>query len=191
MFSYWYSLYAFVIAVIISILEIQIEGKNGWAKNLPCWRPKQKRLPVKIISLFQGGKEVTGYHLALNLLEVAIFHFPFFAGADWNIARQMQILSCLPLFWILQDFTWFVWNPFYGLKRFNARSIPWHKKWAGPVPADYLVGILFSVIFAYGTMIFKGFPALKWWGVSALILAGAAAISCFASIVLQKIKSRN
>ena len=35
MFPIWYAVNVFVFATIISFLEIQIEGKDGWAKNLP------------------------------------------------------------------------------------------------------------------------------------------------------------
>lgn len=26
-------------ATVLALLEIQIEGEGGWAKNLPTWRP--------------------------------------------------------------------------------------------------------------------------------------------------------
>ena len=29
------NIYLFVLAVVLAILEIQIEGKHGWAMNLP------------------------------------------------------------------------------------------------------------------------------------------------------------
>jgi len=186
MFPIWYAVNVFVFATIISFLEIQIEGKNGWAKNLPCWRANKERLATKIYSWFQGGKEVTGYHLALNTLEFAIFHFPFFAGVSWNIVRELQIFSCLPLFWTFQDFTWFIWNPFYGLKKFNSQSIQWHKKWTGPVPTDYLLGIVFSGIFILVAMIFTGSTILLWWVTSLGILGGLTFISC----IIQLIKGR-
>ena len=43
------------------------------------------------------------------------------------------------LFWVSEDFLWFVLNPAYGLQHFAAQWIPWHKHWWGPVPADYWV----------------------------------------------------
>ena len=30
--------YILALAVILALWEIQIEGKNGWAEKLPCWR---------------------------------------------------------------------------------------------------------------------------------------------------------
>jgi len=189
MFSIWYAVNVFAIATIISFMEIQIEGKDGWAKNLPCWRANQAnkdRLIIKIYSWFQGGKEVTGYHLALNALEIAIFHFPFFAGVSWNIVKELQTLSSLPLFWTFQDFTWFVWNPFYGLKKFNRQSIWWHKKWIGPVPTDYLIGLVSSGMFVLAAATLEGSKIFIWWTATLAILTGLTFVTC----VIQTIKSR-
>jgi len=33
------NIYIFVMATVLALLEIQIEGANGWARNLPTWRP--------------------------------------------------------------------------------------------------------------------------------------------------------
>ncbi len=187
MFSVWYSaVYVFVVATIISFLEIQIEGEHGWAKNLPCWRPNPEWKIVKFYSWFQGGKEITGYHLALNTLEFIIFHSPFFAGVSWNLVKELQILSCMPLFWLFQDFTWFVWNPYYGLKKFNRTSVGWHKKCIGPVPTDYLIGIAFSGIFALLATYSEGSEILFWWLKTIGILGGLTFLSC----VIQLIKGR-
>lgn len=184
MFSIWFTVYVFIFATIISFLEIQIEGKDGWAKNLPCWRADRDRLMTRIYSWFQGGKEVTGYHLALNTLEVAIFHFPFFAGVSWNLVKELQILSCLPLFWSFQDFTWFVWNPFYGLNKFNARSVQWHKKWTGPVPTDYLVAVVFSGIFTAIAIVFGGQRVLIWW-ISSLGILGTLTLISYTTQLMR------
>jgi len=43
----------------------------------------------------------------------------------------------LALFWIIEDWLWFVMNPAYGLVRFSPRFVPWHKSWIGPMPTDY------------------------------------------------------
>jgi len=32
--------YFYIIAIFLAILEIQIEGKHGWAEKLPTWRPR-------------------------------------------------------------------------------------------------------------------------------------------------------
>jgi hypothetical protein len=43
------------------------------------------------------------------------------------------------LFWIAEDFLWFALNPAYGVARFNAAAIPWHKHWLWGAPVDYWV----------------------------------------------------
>jgi len=34
------SIFVFILSLIFALLEIEIEGKNGWAKNLPTWYKK-------------------------------------------------------------------------------------------------------------------------------------------------------
>jgi len=33
------SIYLFVVALVLAFLEVQIEGKHGWASKLPTWKP--------------------------------------------------------------------------------------------------------------------------------------------------------
>lgn len=37
------AVYVFIMALVLAILEVQIEGINGWAKNIPTWRPDPKK----------------------------------------------------------------------------------------------------------------------------------------------------
>ena len=47
------------------------------------------------------------------------------------------------LFWITEDFLWFVLNPAFGPAKFSPANVPWHRYWiAGAVPVDYLVAPL-------------------------------------------------
>jgi len=41
------------------------------------------------------------------------------------------------LFWIIEDFLWFVLNPAFGIAGFVRKNIPWHKQWFLNVPVDY------------------------------------------------------
>ncbi|GAI89546.1 unnamed protein product, partial [marine sediment metagenome] len=41
MFTLTYFLYIWILANIFALVEIQIEGKHGWAGKLPCWKPAQ------------------------------------------------------------------------------------------------------------------------------------------------------
>jgi hypothetical protein len=42
------------------------------------------------------------------------------------------------LFWIFEDFLWFVFNPCFGLAKFSPQFIPWHKHWIIGMPSDYV-----------------------------------------------------
>jgi hypothetical protein len=60
------------------------------------------------------------------------------------------------IFWIAEDFLWFVLNPAFGLVRFTQIDIPWHKPWLLGVPTDYLTymamgGLLLAWSFMGGT----------------------------------------
>lgn len=46
-----------IVAFTLAKLEIQIEGKHGWAENLPTWRIKNKWTKI-----FWGNQAYTGYH---------------------------------------------------------------------------------------------------------------------------------
>jgi hypothetical protein len=135
-----YGLYfglAFVCATLFALLEIQIEGKNGWAGKLPTWRIRSA-----FFRYIPGGTDViTGYHFYLWSFLLAFSHIPFiFVG--WNLKRELLLLSFLVLVLFLEDFLWFVFNPHYGLSRFNRKSIPWHHHWIGPFPMQYYTGII-------------------------------------------------
>ncbi len=148
MFTAGYAVYLFVLFTVIALLEIQIEGKDGWAKNLPCWRPKTDSLAAKVYAGIMSGKELTGYHIFMFSLPLLILHLPFIAGIKWTLAKELQIVSVNYLFSVIWDFLWFVWNPYYGVERFKPQFISWHKKWLGPVPQDYLAGVGLSFILA-------------------------------------------
>lgn len=148
MFSIGYDIYLFVIFTVIALLEIQIEGQHGWARNLPCWRPRPDSFVAKVYAGIMGGKELTGYHIFMFSLPLSILHLPFVAGIKWTLAKELQVVSVYFLFSVIWDFLWFVWNPYYGVERFKPQFVSWHKKWLGPVPQDYLIGVGLSFIFA-------------------------------------------
>jgi len=163
MFTVGYVVYLFVVVTIFAILETQIEGKDGWAKNLPCWRPKPSSFAAKLYAAFMNGKELTGYHAAIFPLPLLILHFPFVAGTSWTFVRELETISIYFLMAVAWDFLWFLWNPAYGLKRFKPKFIPWHKKWWGKVPTDYPNGLIISVAFFLVARIIGGISVLVDW----------------------------
>ena len=119
-------------------MEIQIEGKYGFAEKLPTWR-----IRWQWYAWFSNGKILTGYHLYLNLLLLLFFHTPFlFSG--WTLAGELMVLSGFCLFIPCWDFLWFALNPAFGWKRYRKESIWWMRTWYGPFPADYWNGLLSS-----------------------------------------------
>lgn len=186
MFSIPYAVYLFALFTVVALLEIQIEGKDGWAKNLPCWRPKPDSLVAKIYARFMGGKELTGYHVVMFSLSLLILHLPFTAGTKWTLVKELEVFSAYFLVSVLWDFLWFIWNPHYGLKRFKPKFIWWHKKWIGPIPTDYLSGLLVSAIFASVAIAFVGIDIIARWGITLLVFGGLTLISCLISQLMRK-----
>lgn len=133
-------LYLILLALVHAKLEIQIEGHDGWARTLPCWR-----LNMFIVKLIIG-KELTGYHTYLFILFLLLFHSPLlFLPFTWQ--TEALILGCFNLYWILEDFLWFVLNKHYGIKAFRPKRIPWHRRWMLGIPISYWISVILAIIF--------------------------------------------
>src|SRR5450830_1433060 len=64
--------FVLLLAFFFAKVEIQIEGAEGWAVNLPTWRIEQHLL----LTLFWGGRAMTGYHAWMFTFIALIFHLP-------------------------------------------------------------------------------------------------------------------
>ncbi len=133
---FWVLLLGFFFANV----EIQIEGSAGWAANLPTWRIEHHWL----LDLFWGGRPMTGYHAWVFPFIALFFHFPLFFMARWSWRLEAMVIACIMLFWITEDFLWFILNPAYGLANFNPTHIPWHIHWLWVAPTDYWVSLLIA-----------------------------------------------
>ena len=136
------TIFLIIISIIGAKLEIAIEGKDGWGKNLPTWR-----IQNKWTSIIYGKYPFTGYHLYMNLFVLTFLHFPFFFGVNWSISSELKILSLYFLFWILEDLLWFAFNPHFGLKKFKKDEIPWHQDWLLGLPIAYYKMFTLAVVF--------------------------------------------
>jgi hypothetical protein len=58
-------------AVVVALWEIQIEGRAGWAGNLPT-----RRWQNRWTKIFWGGRPLTGYHLGLLATLLTLVHLP-------------------------------------------------------------------------------------------------------------------
>jgi hypothetical protein len=111
LFLYFFLAYIIILAIVMALLEIQIEGENGWAAKLPTWRIRKGFWP-KIL-----GHEVTGYHTYLNLWILLFLHFPIlFIGWSWPF--ELLILGGYFILFAVEDFLWFMFNPAVGPKKF-------------------------------------------------------------------------
>lgn len=138
--------FVLLLAYFFAKVEIHIEGDAGWAANLPTWRIEKHWL----LDLFWGGRAMTGYHAWVFSFIALLFHFPIFLAAQWSWAIEMRVLASIMVFWIVEDFLWFMINPAFGWKRFDAVNVPWHKHWVGGAPVEYwLFSCVSAVLFWY------------------------------------------
>lgn len=159
------NIYLFILATVLAILEIQIEGQHGWAKNLPAWRPYSSKWYVRLYSKIMTGKEFTGYHLFMFLFVLLIFHLPYVFGLAFAPEHWLKTLSYFFMFSVLWDFLWFVLNPYYPLKQFKKEHILWHNKWFWKAPIDYYNGILASFLIIL-PLAFFDLSFFNWWVVN-------------------------
>jgi len=133
-------LFTCLLSFFFAKVEIMIEGAEGWAAALPTWRIEQHWL----LDIFWGGRAMTGYHAWIFSFIFLIFHFPIFLLGVWSWSIEAHILACTILFWIVEDFLWFLLNPAFGLARFTRNHAPWHKHWFWFAPTDYWYFLVIS-----------------------------------------------
>ena len=143
--SYFLALWLFVIvlSVFTSLMEIQIEGGNGWAGCLPSWRFAPSWMRALL-----NGKEITGYHVYFNMHTYLLFHMPLlFVGFSWM--AELTILSLLFAYNLIEDALWFILNPHYGWQGLMKGNVMWYTKWWGPFPVEYYFSAGMSALCAF------------------------------------------
>src|SRR5262249_24339097 len=110
-----YFLAILISAVLWAKLEIEIEGKDGWAAGLPTWKVESHVL----LDIFYGGRPLTGYHFWAFSSVLFFYHLPMFIQGHWSWRGEFHAVGGYMLFWLLEDFLWFVLNPHFGIKRFD------------------------------------------------------------------------
>ncbi len=133
-------------AVLFALVEIHIEGSDGWAKRLPTWR-----IENRWTRLLYGSRPLTGYHLYVQLFITLMAHLPWFLGLTfWSWRGEARVLAFLILFWVLEDFIWFILNPSFGLRKFTRRDIWWHAPtWWWIMPRDYWIFVPLGLLLLY------------------------------------------
>jgi len=182
--SFTIPVYLFVFCLLLAYLEVQIEGKEGWAKKIPTWRPSSREWWVKLYRSIMDQRELTGYHLGIFALVVFVLHTPFWFGTHWSFTRECLVLSEFFLVAIVWDFLWFVINPSFGWKKFRPAHVAWHKSWLGPWPVSYYWGLVFSLVFGLCTY---GLIAGFWyWIQQFLILILLVSVTILLRFVFDK-----
>ncbi|MBI5622043.1 hypothetical protein HY933_04250 [Candidatus Falkowbacteria bacterium] len=181
------NIYIFILAVVLAILEIQVEGPHGWAKNLPTWRPLSTKWYVRLYQRLMSGKEFTGYHLTMFIFVLLIFHLPYVFGLELTLTHWLQTMSLYFMFVVLWDFLWFVLNPYYPLKKFKREHIWWHQKWLWLAPVDYYAGLLISLAVLLPWSVSHADPGLLYWWAAqvGLFAVGVAVLVVFTLVVLR------
>lgn len=133
--SLLFIVFVFLGALFWAKLEIEVEGKDGWAAGLPTWRVEKH---VVLDWLF-GGRPLTGYHVWAFAFVLFSFHLPFFWLGTWSLRLELRTVGGYTLFWVVEDFFWFILNPHYGWRKFGAEHVWWHKRWVLGLPVDYWV----------------------------------------------------
>ena len=129
-------------------VEIQIEGKDGWAASLPVTFRIGKHW---LLDLFWGGSPMTGYYAWVFPFVILFCHLPVIVFARWSWRLEARILACAILFWIFEDALWFALNPAFGWSALHpGGQVWWHKHWFLGLPTDYWT---FTVVGL----------ALLWW----------------------------
>jgi hypothetical protein len=129
-------LFVLFISIAFAWVEIQIEGDEGCGKKLPTWKISN---PLRLLV---GYKTIDGYHFWRWIFITLIFHFPFFFGVPFDLNTELIVLEAYFLFFILEDFLRFVFNPAWGIKKFFTKEIPWHPRKFLKLPLEYWISLL-------------------------------------------------
>lgn len=145
------AMFYFILATLIAMIEIEVEGRYGWAEKLPTWY-RTRGFAAKFYGILMGGRPLTGYHALMFVFVPMLFHLPFAGMVEWSFEAELTTLAIYFAWCPVWDFLWFVLNPAYGVRRFRKENIWWHQtvKWIGRVPLDYIIGWVLSI-------------ALAWW----------------------------
>jgi hypothetical protein len=139
-------------ALVMAVVEIEIEGPYGWAEKLPT--PYRVSGPLaRLFGLVLGGKPLTGYNLLMFAATLVAFHLPFAFGAPWTVARELALLAAWVAWSAVWDLLWFLLNPAYGWRRFRPGTVWWHRRWLWRLPLDYWVAAIASLALAFAAQL--------------------------------------
>jgi hypothetical protein len=152
------TLLLFGLALLFALVEIEIEGKDGWAMNLPTWF-RQRPLYARVYAFLLSDKPLTGYHAVMFFIPFVSFHIGLAFGQPWSWGLEVRVLASYLVWNVTWDFLWFLWNPAYGWARFRKGEIWWHDgRWIGRLPIDYVNALGMSFAIAALPWLLRGHP---------------------------------
>lgn len=179
-------IFLFLFCLVLASLETQIEGADGWAANLPTWKPDPSKWFSRLYGKIMGGRDLTLYHLLVFTLVLVFLHYPYFAGKTWNFTSELTTFSFFFIVAIIWDFLWFVVNPKYDFGSFLGRHVLWHRKWLLHLPVDYWLALIISALlyarFSFG--LFKEWLAII--GIFFILTVVVIIFAAFAGILRIK-----
>ena len=129
-----FSIFVVFSAFIYACIEIELEGKNGWAENL------------ETSCLGSSKNSLTIYHVFMVIFIVTMFNLAFiFNPSYFSWRNELFVLSLMCIWFLFEDVFWFVLNPYYGFKHIG--DAWWHAKWHD-VPMIYAILPLISFFLA-------------------------------------------
>jgi hypothetical protein len=154
------TLLLFGYALLFALVEIEIEGKDGWAMNLPTWY-RRKPLYARVYALLLSSKPLTGYHAVMFFIPFVSFHIGLAFGQPWSAGLEVRLIASYLVWNVTWDFLWFVLNPHFGWARFRKGQIWWHGgAWVGRLPIDYVNALCLSFIVAAVPWLMRGNAAI-------------------------------
>lgn len=136
------SFFLCILATVFCCVEIESEGRYGWADKMPTWYRAGHWYNKPF-----GNRPITGYHVFMFTLPVLIFHAHFAMGMPWSWEAESTVWSRYFIFCVVWDYYWFILNPFYEGK-FKKTEIWWHAQdhWvAGRIPMAYAAQLVAAV----------------------------------------------
>lgn len=112
--------------------EAYIEGKDPWAGRQVGWA-------WHITPAFT----ITAYHFWVWVMLALFLSLPLIVSG-WDAHLFGVLLSAAAVGMIVEDFLWFVINPKYPFRNFNAENVhwyPWLKIGRMQIPWPYIFGI--------------------------------------------------
>ena len=133
-------IYILLTSLVYSLIEIELEGKNGWMTKIPT---------AKIFNM--GGKHMTLYHLYMIIM--ITLSVVYQNNMEYNINSFLYSASYVFLFLLLEDFLWFVYNPYFTINKYKKEEVWWHanQPWIYGIPLHNFIVAGINLLISYYT----------------------------------------